>query len=331
MSPFFSMSNFEGRPKWKFWDGSACGNPLRFVIPFWSTTTRPPQEPPNGSSPRIGSLLKFGVELGDLFSLLWCLQWSPPTVIVTMRMIIPLHRAKRKKTFCSSSWSFTFNCSGGIIPSVVSLQHRQKSFSCAFHWCATNVIHFWKIKFNWTWKSDLQERLFWQPYLADVADVLFACGSFLPRWKISSHSEDTWSALFPHRNREIPVVNSQGSWKRNWLRHLVHSKFPRKYLGVQWNSYHSAMESWVPPRWSFSRRGWLPPLNLEIWGGRMFFSRLPLKGIFFVQFFGFGVSHPRIHVYSFDETRKLVDLHTWPGWVVREADPFVCEAPLGSQ
>ena len=115
-----------GRPKWKFWDGSACGNPLRFVIPFWSTTTRPPQEPPNGSSPRIGSLLKFGVELGDLFSLLWCLQWSPPTVIVTMRMTIPLHRAKRRKTFCWSPWSFTFNCSGGIIPSVVSLQHRQK-------------------------------------------------------------------------------------------------------------------------------------------------------------------------------------------------------------
>lgn len=201
-----------------------------------------------------------------------------------MRMIIPLHRAKRKKTFCSSSWSFTFNCSGGIIPSVVSLQHRQKSFSCAFHWCATNVIHFWKIKFNWTWKSDLQERLFWQPYLADVADVLFACGSFLPRWKISSHSEDTWSALFPHRNREIPVVNSQGSWKRNWLRHLVHSKFPRKYLGVQWNSYHSAMESWVPPRWSFSRRGWLPPLNLEMGRKDVFFS-VAVEGNFFRAIF----------------------------------------------
>ena len=136
----------------------------------------------------------------------------PPYNNSDQRMIIPLHRAKRRKTFCSSSWSFTFNCYGGIIPSVVSLQHRQKSFGCAFHWCATNVIHFWKIKFNWTWKSDLQERLSWQPYLADVADVLFACGFLLFFAKEVGRGIgwDTWSTASSHG----------------------------KILRVQWNSYH---------------------------------------------------------------------------------------------
>lgn len=86
----------------------------------------------------------------------------------------------------------------------------------------------------------------------------------------------------------------QGSWKRNWLRHLVHSKFPRKYLGFQWNSYHSAMESRVPPRWSFPSVDDFPHWTSRYGEEGCFFPSLPLKGMY-GQFLGLG-SPMQVHV-----------------------------------
>lgn len=127
---------------------------------------------------------------------------------------------------------------------------------------------------------------------------------------------------------EIPVVG-QGSWKRNWLRHLT-QQVPIQYSGF--SGIHIISLWKLGPSKMIVSFASMDDSPLNLADGKDIF-RLPLKGGISGNFWC-GVSHAS----SRDSLMKLANWSKFDhllrpalnGWV-NEADTFVCEAPLGPQ